>query len=205
MADLSLRSAQEMLKARRAESGFLLSVDRLGVAEARERYISLMQSSLLDMRVYLGSIRIISLDPVLLEKISRIEQQSQEYESGFLAFVDQHSTRGRSVSGVEEQLSYVIAARAIEPLLEDLHTTATKQSVRTRDGVESAVEITRWTVFITVAIATVLAVIVAFILSRRISGSVAQLIAFPGASPRATSAHVPRTAASLNSPFWLAR
>ena len=178
MADLSLRSAQEMLKARRAESNFLLSVDRLGVAEARERYISLMQSSLLDMRVYLASVRIISLDPILLEKISRIEQQSQEYESGFLAFVDQYSTHGRAVSGVEEQLSYVIAARAIEPLLEDLHTTATKQSVKTRDGVESAVEITRWTVFVTVAIATVLAVIVAFILSRRISGSVAQLIAF---------------------------
>src|SRR5258708_10518872 len=133
MADLSLRSAQEMLKARRAESGLPVSVDRLGVAEARERYISLMQSSLLDMRVYLASIRIISLDPVLLEKISRIEQRSQEYESGFLAFVDQYSTHGRTVSGVEEQLSHVIAARAIEPLLEDLHATATKQSVKTRD------------------------------------------------------------------------
>ena len=79
---------------------------------------------------------------------------------------------------MEEQPSYVIAALAIEPLLEDLHTTATKQSVKTRDGVESAVEITRWTVFVTVAIATVLAAIVAIILSRRISGSVAQLIAF---------------------------
>src|SRR5258708_23766402 len=60
MADLSLRSPQEMLKARRADSGFLLSVDRLGVAEARERYISQMQSSLLDMRVYLASLRILS-------------------------------------------------------------------------------------------------------------------------------------------------
>jgi diguanylate cyclase (GGDEF)-like protein len=63
-------------------------------------------------------------------------------------------------------------------LLEDLHTTATKRAIQTRNGVESASNITRWTVFVTVAIATLLGAIVATIVSRRITGSVMQLITF---------------------------
>jgi hypothetical protein len=92
MADLSLRSELAMFKARDVESEFLLSVDRLGVAETRERYVALMQSRLLDMREYLTSFRIISSDPSLLDKITRIEQQAQRYEEGFVAFVELYPT-----------------------------------------------------------------------------------------------------------------
>ncbi len=183
MADLSLRSAQAMLRARRAESDFLLSVDRLGVAKATDRYVSALQSELVDMREYLTSFRIIASDlgmsdSGMVEKITRIEQQSQQYESGFLAFVEEYRKAGLAASGDHGQPAYVAAALAMEPLLESLHATATKLSIQTRNGVESAVQITRWTVFVTVAIATMLGAIVAVIVSRRINGSVMQLIVF---------------------------
>jgi diguanylate cyclase (GGDEF)-like protein len=178
MADLSLRSELALLKARGAESEFLLSVDRLGVAEARERYVSPMRIHLLDMREYLTSVRIIASDPVFLNKIDRIEQQTQQYEDGFLAFVGLLGKPDQAETANRIQQDYTAAALATEPLLEDLHTTATKRALRTQSGVESAASVTRWTLFITVAIATVLGALVAVLLSRRITGSVKQLIAF---------------------------
>jgi diguanylate cyclase (GGDEF)-like protein len=178
MADLSLRSELALLKARGAESEFLLSVDRLGVAEARERYVSPMGMHLLDMREYLTSVRIISSDPIFLDKIDRIEKQAQQYENGFLAFVGLHGKPGQVDAANKIRQDYTAAALATEPLLEDLHTTATKRALRTQSGVESAANVTRWTLFVTVAVATFLGVLVAAILSRRITGSVMQLIAF---------------------------
>jgi PAS domain S-box-containing protein len=178
MADLSLRSAQAMLKARVAESDFLLSVDRLGADEARERYVSPMQSHLLDMHEYLTSVRIISSDPSFREKIRRIEQQAQQYEDGFLAFVDLYGKPDQVDVASKTQQDYIAAALATEPLLEELHTTATKLALRTQSGVESAAIVTRWTLVVTVAVATILGAVVALILSRRITGSVTQLITF---------------------------
>ena len=175
MADLSLRSAQAMLRAHGAESDFLLDVDRIGVSEARERHVLPMQSHLLDMREYLTSFRILASDPDLLDKIGRIEQQAQQYEDGFLAFVDQY---GQAASANATEPAYRNAVLAIEPLLEDLHTTASKRALLTRSGVESAASITRWTIFVTVAIATLLGAIVGTIVWRRITGSVTQLITF---------------------------
>jgi signal transduction histidine kinase len=178
MSDLSLRSAQALLRAHAAESEFLLSVDRLGLAEARERHVLPMQSHLLDMREYLTSFRILSSDPSLLDKIGQIEEQTQHYEEGFLAFVDQYDKAHKANAASKTRQPYVAAALAIEPLLEDLHTTATKRALLTRSGVESAATITRWTVFITVAIAALLGSLVAVIVWRRITGSVMQLITF---------------------------
>lgn len=177
MADLSLRSANAMLRARHAESDFVLSAERIGVIDARERYMLVMQSNLLDMREYLTSMRVISSDPELLEKIRRIEIEAWRYENGFLSFVEHYTKTGKEALTYAEP-SYVDAALIIEALLEDLHTGATKQEVKTRNGVERAVQLTRWTVFVTVAIATMLAMAAAVVLSRRINGSVSHLIAF---------------------------
>jgi len=178
MADLSLRSAQAMLKAHGAESDFLLSVDQLGVAEARERYVIPMQSHLLDMREYLTSFRILSSDPSLLNKIGQIEQQTQLYEDGFLAFVDAYGKRGQVAPANKAQQPYVTAVLAIEPLLEDLHTTATRRAILTRSSVDSSAETTRWTIFIALAIATLLGTIVAIVVWHRITSSVTQLVTF---------------------------
>ena len=178
MADLSLRSALAMEKARSAEGDFLLSAARLGVAQAREQHMSAVQNHLLDMREYLTSVRIISSDPVFQEKVSLIEQQTKRYEDGFLAFVALYGKPGQASIAGETQRAYVAAALAIEPMLEDLHTTASKRATQTLSSVESAARITRWIVFVTVAVAAVIGVIVAVIVSRRITGSVTQLIAF---------------------------
>ncbi|WP_232834284.1 ATP-binding protein, partial [Rhodoferax ferrireducens] len=87
-ADLSLRSALAMHKARRAESDLLYSMDDLEVAPARERYEPLVQSNLTDMREYLTSIRILSTDPGILDNIKHIEVQIQLYENGFSTVLD---------------------------------------------------------------------------------------------------------------------
>ncbi|CAM3368493.1 sensor histidine kinase [Polaromonas hydrogenivorans] len=276
MADLSLRSAQAMHKARRAESDLLLSLDELGLAAASERYEPLVQSSLIDMREYLTSIQILSTHPDILDNIKQIEAQIQQYESGFSTLLNlskkldqtapeweekfrrmgpeaeallkgvkgahqqnlkdsfqnlrQHEDDFTShrkelqlqlfQAGVTElraqlqaphppgaeyqrlvtllndyaqiyqhyvemvhaiqavQHQYVQAALAMEPLLEDMHTTATMRAVQTRNGVESAASFTRWTILVTASIATFLGAIVAFLVSQRITGAVTKLITF---------------------------
>ncbi|MES2945107.1 MAG: HAMP domain-containing protein, partial [Pseudomonadota bacterium] len=76
------------------------------------------------------------------------------------------------------QHQYVQAALAMEPLLEDMHTTATVRAIQTRNGVESAASSTRWTIFVTASIATCLGALIAFLVSRRITGAVTQLVVF---------------------------
>lgn len=178
MADLSLRSSQAMLKAHASEDHFLLSVDRLGVAEARERYVGSVQSHLRDMREYLTAFRLLATVPGLRDKVGQIEHLTQQYEDGFLVVVDLYGKPARAAVLLATQQAYEASEADIERLLEDLHTTAIKRAVLTRAGVESAARITRWTIFITVAIAALLGVVVAIVVWRRITGSVTQLIAF---------------------------
>jgi signal transduction histidine kinase len=275
MADLSLRAAQAMHKARRAESDMLLSMEALGVDAASERYEPLVQSSLIDMREYLTSIQILSTDPDIHDNLKEIETQIQHYENGFSTLLDlsrklaqagpqweeklhqtgleiealiqgiqgarQQDVRDslqvlrrheddftsrrqeaqlpqfvaqvsrlraalspylagaqkqrlaallddyaqiyqhyaemvQALRAVQEQ--YVQAALAMEPLLEDMHTTATMRAVQTRNGVESAASFTRRTIFVTALVATLLGTIVAFLVSWRITGAVTKLITF---------------------------
>lgn len=178
MADLSLRGALAMQKARVAESDFPRSVETLGAVEARERLAAALQIHLPDLREYLTSVRIIASDSEFRERIDRIDQQAQAYETALLAFVELYGAPGQAEAANRAQQRAVAAALAIEPLLEDLHTVASKRALQTRSGVERAASVTRWTVGIAVAIATLLGVTVALILSRRITGSLAQLIAF---------------------------
>ena len=178
MADLSLRSALAMYKARDAENEFMLSADRLGVVDSSARSLPQMQSHLLDMREYLASLRIISTDPGFRDQVNRIENESQQYEDGLLAFVELYGKEGKLETARKIQKGYVDAALAIESSLEGLHTTASKRALQTRNDVERAASFARWTAIVMVVVATILGTIVAMIVSRRIAGSVTQLIAF---------------------------
>jgi signal transduction histidine kinase len=276
MADLSLRSAQAMYKARRAESDFLFFMDEHGVLAASERYEPLVQSSLIDMHEYLTSIQILSTDPNILDNIKQIEVQIQQYEKGFSTLLGlskklaqngqdwekefhqmaskidalikgvnsahQRDLRERfqalrqheddftshrkeahlqlfqagvtelrvalqapHLAGAKDQRlvallndyaqiyqryvemvqaiktsqhQYVQAALAMEPLLEGMHTTATMRAIQTRNDVESAASFTRWTIFVTASITICLGAIVAFLVSRRITGAVMKLVTF---------------------------
>ncbi|MBT2337220.1 EAL domain-containing protein [Variovorax paradoxus] len=178
MADLSLRSSLAMYKARDAENELLLSADRLGVAQASERSLPAMQNHLLDMREYLASLRIISADPQFRDQVDRIEAQTRRYEDGFLAFIEQRGKEGRLGSAHEFRQNYVDAAVAIESSVEALHTAATRHALQTRSDVERAARFSRWAAVAMVALATLLGVVVARIVSQRITGSIAQLVAF---------------------------
>jgi diguanylate cyclase (GGDEF)-like protein/PAS domain S-box-containing protein len=273
VAELTLRSSQAMLKARRAESDFLILVGEIGPDAARERYALLVHSNLEDLREYLTSIRILRTDQGVAEKISQIELKTQQYEVGFLALVDLYLKLGNADSGLEGQLretankiealinasghrdllvnlltlrgyekdfigraqdralkqfqgevkglraklnrgrlstaekahaeallveysrlfmsyalivgaaataksEYVAVAHEIAPLLEDLHTDADIRSIDVRDEVQSAASVMKWTTIVTLAIAALLVALIAWIVSRRITGAVAQLIVF---------------------------
>ncbi|MDR6456479.1 putative bifunctional diguanylate cyclase/phosphodiesterase [Variovorax paradoxus] len=178
MADLSLRSSLAMYKARDAENELLLSADRLGVAQASALSLPAMQNHLLDMREYLTSLRILSTDPEFRDRIDRIEAQTRQYEDGFLAFIAQHGKEGSLGSAHALRQGYVDTAVAIESSVEALHTAATRRALQTRSDVERAARLSRWAAIAMVVLATVLGVVVASIVSQRITGSIAQLIAF---------------------------
>jgi diguanylate cyclase (GGDEF)-like protein len=178
MADLSLRSSLAMYKARDAENELLLSADRLGVAQASALSLAAMQNHLLDMREYLASLRILSTDPEFRDRVDRIEAQTRQYEDGFLAFIAQHGKEGSLGSAHAFRQGYVDTAIAIESSVEALHTAATKRALQTRSDVERAARLSRWAAIAMVVLATVLGVVVASIVSQRITGSIAQLIAF---------------------------
>ncbi|MDQ0586221.1 putative bifunctional diguanylate cyclase/phosphodiesterase [Variovorax paradoxus] len=178
MADLSLRSSLAMYKARDAENELLLSADRLGVAAASERSLPAMQNHLLDMREYLASLRILSSDPKFRDQVDRIEAQTRQYEDGFLAFIEQHGKEGLLSSALALRQGYLDTAVAIESSVEALHTAATKRALQTRSDVERAARFSRWAAIAMIVLATVLGVVVAGIVSQRITGSIAQLIAF---------------------------
>ena len=178
MADLSLRSSLAMYKAREAENELLLSADRLGVAEASARSLPAMQNQLLDMREYLSSLRIISTDAQFRDRVDQIEAQTQQYEDGFLAFLKQHGKDGNLGSEPTSRQGYVDAAVAIESSVEALHTAASKRALQTRSDVARAASFSRWAAIAMIALAAVMGLVIARIVSLRIAGSVAQLIAF---------------------------
>ncbi|WP_307617788.1 putative bifunctional diguanylate cyclase/phosphodiesterase [Variovorax boronicumulans] len=178
MADLSLRSSLAMYKARDAENELLLSADRLGVSQASERSLPTMQNHLLDMREYLASLRILSADPQFRSQIDQIEAQIHQYEDGFLAFIERRGKEGRLGSANAFRQSYVDTAVAIEASVEALHTAATKRALQTHSDVERAAKFSGWAAIAVVALATLLAAVVASIVSQRITDSIAQLIAF---------------------------
>lgn len=178
MADLSLRSSLAMYKAREAENELLLSADRLGVAEASARFLPAMQNQLLDMREYLSSLRIISTDAQFREQVDRIEAQTQQYEDGFHAFLKQHAKDGNLGPGPASRQGYVDAAAAIESSVEALHTAASRRALQTRSDVARAASFSRWAAIAMIALAAIMGLVIARIVSLRIAGSVAQLIAF---------------------------
>lgn len=178
MADLSLRSSLAMYKAREAENELLLSANRLGVAEASARFLPAMQNQLLDMREYLSSLRIISTDAQFREQVDRIEAQTQQYEDGFHAFLKQHAKDGQLGPEPTFRQGYVDAAAAIESSVEALHTAASRRALQTRSDVARAASFSRWAAIAMIALAAAMGLVIARIVSLRIAGSVAQLIAF---------------------------
>lgn len=199
MADLSLRSSLAMYKARDAENELLLSADRLGVAQASERSLPAMQNHLLDMREYLASLRILSTDPKFRDQVDRIETQTRQYEDGFLAFIARHGKEGLPESADALRQGYLATAVAIESSVEALHTEATKRALQTRSDVERAARFSRWAVIALVALAILLSAAAATVVSRRITGSIARLVAFSGRVAAGTSVPGRRRAARMNS------
>ncbi|MDB5873571.1 MAG: integral rane sensor signal transduction histidine kinase, partial [Ramlibacter sp.] len=157
-----------------------LSVDRLGVAAARELYLLPMRSHLGDAREYLESVRIISSDAALRDQIAGIDQQMRRYEESVFSLAHVYGTPGQVETLQQADQGFAVITAAIESSLEDVHTAATKRAIATRSGVEHAANIARWTVFAAVAFTSLIGAIVAVIVWRRINGAVAQLITFSG-------------------------
>ncbi|HXE47680.1 MAG TPA: HAMP domain-containing protein, partial [Ramlibacter sp.] len=178
MADLTLRSELALAKALDSESDYLLSADEIGTVAEREQHLLTMQAHLSDVREHLTSVRIISSDPGLRDQIGRIDQQVRQFEDSVLAFTGLLGTPRQIETRHQAERRFDAAAQVIESALEDMYTVASKRAIETRNSVERAAQIARWTVFGIVAIAILLGVAVALIVWRRINGSVSELIDF---------------------------
>ncbi len=178
MANLSLRSLLAMYKARGAEKELLLSVDHIGMAQASAKFLPAMKNHLRNMRTDLASLRDLSTDPQFKSQIDRVETRIQQYESGFLAFVAQHGTDGRTGSTHKFRQEHAAAAAGIESSVQTLHAAATRQALQARSDVERAAAFSRWAAVVLVALAALAGAVAAQVISRRIMGSIAQLLAF---------------------------
>jgi diguanylate cyclase (GGDEF)-like protein len=178
MADLSLRSSLAMYKARDAEKELLLSVDQIGMALASAQFLPAMKNHLLDMRADLASLRDLSTDPQFKRQIDRIETRIQQHESGFLALVAQHGKEGWTGSTHKFRQEHAAAAADIESSVQTLHAAAIRQALQARSDVERAAAFSRRAAIALVALAALVGAVAAQVISRRIIGSIAQLLAF---------------------------
>jgi len=112
IAELSLRSSQAMLKARRYEKDFLLKVRQFGFLEAKSRYATLLQNELATLREHMAAIRGLRAAPELAQRTLEIEAAAARYEAGFMRLVALHDTLIRRDSGLERRLDAEAAAIA---------------------------------------------------------------------------------------------
>jgi diguanylate cyclase (GGDEF)-like protein len=275
IAELSLRSATAMLKARRHEKDFLLKVRDFGFDEARSRYATLLRAEVAEIRGNMEAIRRLTSDPDIGRQTRQIEAAAGRYEAGFLRVVDLHGRLGRVDTGLEglfrdkaheiealiersgsdrlmsdllslrrrekdfllrgldrdvqkfmgeadrfrgeiarvgfppapkerlirladsyrelfgqyvrtraaihdETGAYLAAVMDVEPLLAKLFLRADQQAVATRSTVQRLARATWWTIVGASAIAVLVGLLVAVLISRKIIGSLRECMAFAG-------------------------
>ncbi|MCR8958795.1 EAL domain-containing protein [Variovorax sp. S2] len=176
MTNLSMRGSLEMYKAWAIESELLRSVDQPGIGAATKRLLPKMQSHLRSMRGHLSSLHSTSVDPTVRHQAREIEVRLQRYEDGLLAFVGLHDQDLQSSAVYSARQDYLDAGVAIGLGLENLHATTSKLELDARADVERATSFAQWFAIAIVALVTVLGIVVAGTVARRIAGAVAPLI-----------------------------
>ncbi|MES3020216.1 MAG: response regulator [Pseudomonadota bacterium] len=110
LAELTLKSKNALLKARRFEKDFFLNYRELGFVEAKARYATFVRAELADVRAQLREIRVLERRHDIVRQTREIENVLGKYERGFLAVVDLERQRGYHQSGLAGLLADKTAA-----------------------------------------------------------------------------------------------
>ena len=115
-AELGQKSVSAMMKARRYEKDFLLMFREFGFAEAKSRYLTLLQANLADTRESLAEMGALDASPETARHIARATQAINSYENSFLSVVALYGQLGFIDAGLEGEFRE--AAHRIEALLD---------------------------------------------------------------------------------------
>lgn len=118
LAELTLRSNNHLLKARRYEKDFQLSFRHLGFTEAKARYVSFFRIQLSDIRANLREIRHLADSLDIARQTRELETVLNRYENGFLLAVDMQAAQGHFNSGLAGEMRS--RARALEEQIRTL-------------------------------------------------------------------------------------
>ncbi len=147
IADLSLRSNVAMLKARRAEKDFLIFQSEFGFQEARSRYMTLLRTSLGEVRQDMADLRELSSEPEVIQLTRSIDQAVGQYEAGFLRIVDSYGRRGKVNTGFEgnfrekaHAIEAIVRATNQDRLMVDLLTLRRHEKDFVERGIDKYVE-----------------------------------------------------------------
>lgn len=119
-AELGQRIVSAMASARRSEKDFILFHDEFGFAEAKSRYLTLLQSNLADAREDLVDLDRIIAEPAATREINAVRVAMEKYENAVLAAVELQGNLGFIDTGIEGQ--FRAAAHEIEGLLDPKET-----------------------------------------------------------------------------------
>jgi diguanylate cyclase (GGDEF)-like protein/PAS domain S-box-containing protein len=108
---------------------------------------------------------------------------SPSLEKELRALVDEYAAAFGEYVSVQNQINslravYLAAAHAVEPLLEKLYVSTAVDVAATRERVQVVAQVTAWTVVISSLGALLIGLGVALVVSRRITGAVAECLAF---------------------------
>ena len=101
ISELSLKSSNAMLMARRNEKDYLLRYKQIGFTKARAKYVTNVQNYIANIHEYINKIKQIETHTDDLAIITTIKQNLNKYESTFLIVIDLFEERGFQDIGLE--------------------------------------------------------------------------------------------------------
>lgn len=119
-AELGQRIVSEMASARRSEKDFVIFREEFGFAEAKSRYLTLLQSNLADARQDLADLDNLIAEPATSGEIHALQAAIAKYEIAVVAAVELQGKLGFIDTGIEGQ--FRAAAHEIESLLDARET-----------------------------------------------------------------------------------
>ncbi|NJN98497.1 MAG: HAMP domain-containing protein [Anaerolineales bacterium] len=117
MAQLAQDSNIAMLRARRAESNYLLHYKELGFEVAYMEFVPEIQKQITAVHQNMEQIRQLTTDEGALARSTAIDQNATEYETALLTTMEQLRQRGHHNTGLEGQFN--TAVQTIERVVEE--------------------------------------------------------------------------------------
>ena len=150
LAELSLKSNNALLKARRHEKDFYLDERELGFSQEKSHHVALFRARLADAKDNLRAIGALTPQVEITQATHALHDVLNEYESGFLMAADLHMRLGDYQTGLEGLMrknAHAIEAQVLQEKSDRLMSDVLKIRRSEKDfimrGEESDIQLTR--------------------------------------------------------------